>query len=1332
MSDLTQVISDNFLKAVDILVDKKISEQNNCKLITAQIIDDSEAYKGVYEVKYETSTFKAYTSDFTLKNNDLVQILLDNNNVSEQKTIVNKVISNNQQEDLILTNSISKYINITNNLIEGKNNSSLIANGINEGNLINNYLNTQDLSLCTKIKFSARFQTTLSENTVEGKYGIRLEITHDDSLLILTFDNKEMLGNSYNYTGYILQQKIFDLSNYNLKNISNISIIFYQEKDSFKDKNGDLIAATDSLQNSLPENLFVKDVELSFGIFQDEIIQGQDSVIISPAKGYSTSYNALLNSALVNLKWLHWNEDNTRILSNKELIENNKYHIKWYKYQLYDDALQTIKLQRKMRRGLFAGINDIDRLNMIEDSLVSELGCPYLDSNNWQCLKDYDDQFQCKIPLNTNSLTEEKILAFVFFDGQDSYFKSNELIFQNENNLKKVGVYLETLDESNGQYYLYAEDGILNNEDKKTRILKVSYYASDGEEINLLENERYSIEWESFPEENTMLSTVSQGNDQTELIYKIEDSYSPLALNNSITCKIIENNDDFSINEYTATITFIFGYANLINAESNLFITFDNKLLSTNNIQYTNNAITIGDTEEIFVLKQFDNIGKEINLNNANITWSLYGFNINTGKLCEQIEEYSLEPIENFNQKIKLKNEMSKFNFNYFLFLRAKLNEEKDGSIIKSSIIDFPIPITIDNINFNYATGPNYIIYKQLGLPVYNKEPFSLYNYNGIEVDKNIYKWKYDNNWDDWYELSEDNTFIPSQVYLETHDAIGVKCENEQTGEIVWLQPINVLQSAFSSQVLNKWDGKSVQIEEGSIVAPMIAAGKKEKNDNDENYSFTGVIMGDLSNEDDFITNTGLYGFKNGISTFGLKDDGTAYFGSKGKGQILIDGEKSIITSSNYESNNKGLFFDLDDGIIKAKNGDYFLEIDVSKKNCDENAELFPLKIGYNNSPNFTVNWNGILTATSAVLKTADVEGKIKATKFEVWIDDKKRTDVTFDGLKIFNDNNKEIAVFSNSGANIKNGEDNNKSIAIFNKDGIFIYDGAEENKNIIKLYKDGLRIGYPDDDNKIQIVLEPNKNGLIFRKGETDSYIFRIQSTGLISGKDGCNNFGGSISFNGSGETGLGIKNLGFNNETTDGQFLIITTQREYNNTNIYHNRFGHSTYLTDINGLEVQIKGTRTYLGSKKEIAITGNSDIDIEGSDIDIEGSNINIKGLTHIPNLVGTSDIRLKDNIKNINYAKNIILNLKPFEYNWIPDINGLNENKIYQENQRLFGVSAQQVISLFKENNLDYNKYSIVDKDSSGIYALNYLSFIPLLIQTIQDLKKEIDELKGEK
>lgn len=91
----------------------------------------------------------------------------------------------------------------------------------------------------------------------------------------------------------------------------------------------------------------------------------------------------------------------------------------------------------------------------------------------------------------------------------------------------------------------------------------------------------------------------------------------------------------------------------------------------------------------------------------------------------------------------------------------------------------------------------------------------------------------------------------------------------------------------------------------------MMGAGIKDKNNN-----FNGVLMGDVESKvDSSVRQIGLYGYNEGIQSFGFKVDGTAFIGKTGKGQLVFDGNKGVIQSGGYTNTGtlkQGMQIDLD------------------------------------------------------------------------------------------------------------------------------------------------------------------------------------------------------------------------------------------------------------------------------------------------------------------------------------------------------------------------------------------------------------------------------------
>ena len=106
------------------------------------------------------------------------------------------------------------------------------------------------------------------------------------------------------------------------------------------------------------------------------------------------------------------------------------------------------------------------------------------------------------------------------------------------------------------------------------------------------------------------------------------------------------------------------------------------------------------------------------------------------------------------------------------------------------------------------------------------------------------------------------------------------------------------------------------------------------------------------------------------------------------------------------------------------------------------------------------------------------------------------------------------------------------------------------------------------------------------------------------------------------------------------------------------------------------------------------------------------------------VVAPSDISIKENIRDLSLEVdfNKLLDLHPKQYTYKDDL----EHKIH------YGLIAQDVENIYPEL-----IYSITDDEQSStephvLKSVNYVEMIPLLLLKIQDLQKQIDELKKSK
>ena len=93
---------------------------------------------------------------------------------------------------------------------------------------------------------------------------------------------------------------------------------------------------------------------------------------------------------------------------------------------------------------------------------------------------------------------------------------------------------------------------------------------------------------------------------------------------------------------------------------------------------------------------------------------------------------------------------------------------------------------------------------------------------------------------------------------------------------------------------------------------------------------------------------------------------------------------------------------------------------------------------------------------------------------------------------------------------------------------------------------------------------------------------------------------------------------------------------------------------------------------------------------------------------------TSDIRLKDNIKTIDKALDKVNSIQGIEFDWI------EKEEIHGNSGHDIGVIAQEIEKILPD---------VVTTRDNGYKAVKYEKIVPLLIEAIKDLSKQVDGLK---
>ena len=975
-------INEQICKAVDIIVSKKLESINFDSTIIATIVDNSEAEQYKYICSNGSSQFVAYAKETNYKINESVYVTIPNNDYDQQKIIIGKYVAKDAKP-YIFKQPFETIIDISGNLIKT---NEIIAQSLLANNENVDEENYDEITLWQttfpegyagfdRLGLQAQFRSWIaSYETSIGDYGLKLYISSDMGTAInkenplkvteIKFSSLNMYGNPYNFQSYMEQEAVYDISE--LGNIYKMQLVFYQTPKSFKDKNGNLIPYQTITKNRLPNNLFVKDPYICLGYnlsdFQDE------QVIISTLDSKTYIIDDDISSSdiskYIRLRWLHKFENGDIQVVN-ESSKLSDYDIRWYRYELGSPSADEYS-------GVYWESVDDGNGNQFDYTLIPR--------------KKHD---------------EELIKAIVIYDGKS--YVSNILTFTNEREVINSatidflnGLSIVCEDNSYGNYCIYGQNNNLFDADQANRIRELQAYfgfSEQGQSSDKLQ-EATKIVWE-FPLYNSMI--ILDGFDYYKLIpldgyytnneisvnkqqgliqvtrypdesgkinskqdYRIQKTYNQTKVNNTVRCTITKNQI-----EYSASKDFTFGLMGTNGTDATVVIDFDD-----------NKVALTADRDEALSLRAhlYDSTHKEIDLNNIDLNlsceWSWYKIHLNSDdsvQIKQRIqydadgkqsgEDTTIDVNECFIEHLAF----SQLN-NQFLILQVKIKGWGDYDLISYKAI----PIRKNRQYRNYI-GPTDIVYNSSGYADYYKQPFELWwcdnladiGDNDNVVDKTLtikaedLQWQIGNPFNEqsqYLGTIKNNILKPVYVYTKDSDPYSIICK--QDNNIVWIQPLVIIQNQYPSTTINKWDGKEISMEGGVILTPAIAAGKKNKDDN----TFSGVMIGawgEKKTDDtasDITEQTGVYGFHHGAMSYAFKEDGTGFIGKSGNGRIIFNGDTGQIKSQLWDSLNAGMFLDMDNGILKLQKNSQYEQIDLTESTYEKN-KYYIFKTGYNKIP---------------------------------------------------------------------------------------------------------------------------------------------------------------------------------------------------------------------------------------------------------------------------------------------------------------------------------------------------------------------------------------------
>lgn len=980
--------SEAIFQTVDILVDKKLAALQYDKTVTAEIYSIVNLDTGEYKVKYSGNIVSAFSDDVEkqYKVGDNVYVTIPQDDLSARKRIVCKTSEQSLSygEMMSLSNSIVEKSPTFDTMYEydrfaergvvagAPADSDLSYQIIYEGEesgyhgLFRQYASENDL-----IRIKASFLTTFHCEHTQGNYGLEVQFfTQSGDIVSYRLDLSAFNGDPYRFQVYSPQSIVIQAQKNYLTGLKQIKLF---EENFIYDRYVESGLITDR-ENRTIANIFVKDIEIQFveqrdltdnlyyldistpqgNAFTDEITtldlvgrliyQGDNIMSDSTCecKWFERDISVMLGSELYDKNaGVGWapvaaSESNTMTLTADQVVHQKQYKLvviynenvvmtaQTTIYNLNSDYLFSLR-QTTVGEDIIVEIqNNADDIVLIGD---------------WYML--YPDGSYTAVEFQQNEIVVTNLLLYssVTFICGVYNMQHTEIIGVLEHTITNSSSEDDvTISYSGEDTFRYDANGDIAVEDaEKERTLQVVLTWRDGVGTS------YRVEWIGpdgnditnvrYNPSQSMIENLWVDNSNI-LHYTIKQKYKVNFNNNTILVRIITMDGQ----EYSFQKEILFLKDGDQGTNGTTYVTavrpFDTttglKLSGLNPLIYRNNAWQNTLPLRCYVYKD----GELINDNGSyTLSYQWTGINVNLadGTADDRKVASGMSPLISTPAGGYVK-------------VQVTINDNKNGRTY-DIYCNYPIDVSLDFTdneirNIDISSIPSYIKYTASGV---NPQFYSnniQFLVNGIDrsnnitsLTQNILTIEQD---DGLYYLEPAASFI-----FEDNSVALLRCAD---GNKYIYHPVILYLDTYGNEAINGWDGTSLEVNEDEeyVYAPQIGAGTK-----DSFNRFTGVIMGKDSIQDKI----GLYGYKSGVNTFGLMEDGIAYFGAKsGGGQIVIDGTSARIYGGGNQAQQGG----------DASNG-----MTIALADLRAAGTTNAIKIG---GGVFTVNYNGSLTATSATI----------------------------------------------------------------------------------------------------------------------------------------------------------------------------------------------------------------------------------------------------------------------------------------------------------------------------------------------------------------------------
>ena len=946
-------IANNIFESIDVIVSAKINNLAMDRIQLCTVVDASKRAQGIYTLQYTDIKFQVNNTDLLLNNGDQVYIGKPSDDytnafiISKKSNISASPYSTNPFEDYLI---MYKYNVNTNN--NGKNNSLF---------RVENNKSYLGLECIVKHPSSSNDSALLITLLIQEKTYVK-GVTY-------YFPTTEML---INRDEYAVVKKLIDVSNYKGKIIG-----------------AEVISKDSNLE------LKANSVILSFGELGSSF--KADTVFIESTANVFDKEDA--DPITMSLQFIY-KQNGSYVIANAAQNKNTVPDYVSFIWQHYVNS----------------SWQDIQNAN----------GFSYTHNNYKMLTPEY--KYRVKVVYNPEDI-----------DGSAECI-SNEVIITNQMKLlnpipdtDKIKLQTPIIDFST----YYAENGVIRDLSEASIERKITLTAEVDKEVIKNNNYMINVYWK-IPYNKTMLSHNTEdpeylGGSSSKLddvfdeyrengnyiyAYTINKSPTEKNLNNSAYNNIIYSETTFGIYDFFA----VESVNNTIEAvieikyKGEVFKTYSTSLsikFTKPGLRRTDSFVLIRILNEAGKIQNrvlpgrnylisamvYDCNGKKLSIPSKNTEWAWHcggdGFSINPSE--DLFGEANLTVpaiIETTNCNI------IKFTAKDITYVLEE-GKEEPTQVINREIIGY-LPIAIEMLETGESPcygmiGPTSITYKTSGgEPEYYNHSYGIYDSmddNGEFLLGN-YKWELcvDGNntvgnkegYPSLAHVQSTYHLVPNRLYVKNADiGVYVKAYKNVTTEsgkieqkVKWIQPILITRSNSFSSYLNDWDGNlSVNKDENTILAARLGAGKKETDG-----TFSGVVLGDWSNDKGGEVLTGVYGFDKGVQSYGLKQDGTAFFGKSGEGRIEFDGTRGVIKSSKF---NGQIIYDTEGNINKNQTGllgttGAYLDLKEGLLIANDVYLRGHISAGSGNIANWQINKGGITSefSYSTVIGGTWLEGK--------------------------------------------------------------------------------------------------------------------------------------------------------------------------------------------------------------------------------------------------------------------------------------------------------------------------------------------------------------------